>query len=932
MTFSVRHRSIFVFFSLLVAGSLFPQLSYDAAACYGLRKLNPSWNGSAIQVRRTCDNGTGDIGFTNCGDLDTTALKTFVIASNPLSAITGTAAAAYSLRRLNCTYAGSAIRVRSSALGSPTLDIGFTTNGDLDTAALKTFIGSNNGFVTIWYDQTGNNRHASQATAGSQPRIVNAGVIERQQQRPAVYWLGNGCSLATAPFTAYISAACFNAVAKVNVDVTYNTIVNKTTANYPAPLDLYNSQMVIGNGSAYNFYPYGQTFNAAKPLSVWTYEAASGGNYNFYYNGTSSGSGAVGVYGDNGNALILGSRTDGVTGLNGWISEVITFAAIPSSTDRQFVEWSQSQYYSISGIALGALPVAPASASITIWYDQSGAGKDAVQATAANQPRIVNTGLIEKNGTAPAIYFGGLPRNLVAPLSTSVYPVSVSLLANTSGSATAGAFYKHGNSSSGSQGGIALGIGNSGGDYNTNGTSVISLKEWSSWCPSSPNVNYPAVPFVSSHIQQASGAVNTYLNGTNVPLANSASSVDATTIGNLFIGGYTNVTNRYPVVKESELGIFPVLFSVTRRTLMESNQAAYYNVTISNNKYVVPAVGSYHRFVNGVGRENTTDSVSGTRNTVGMGFVIGQAATDFLKDNGDYIMAGINCRTPGSSTLNLPGGITDRWTNDWYIYKTDVGNNSGNLTIYFDFGDYSQTGLPGVAANYELLRRTSPSGNFTIVTGTTKTVSGDRVRFTVNASQINTNEYYTIGTSNNSASPLPITLISFSAECDRNTTHLSWSTASEKNNAYFSIERSADGTNFETISKQSGAGNSTEKRAYSFEDPQTPTGISYYRLSAVDRDHSASGSWLSVISCGLSVTGAIELYPNPTSSDLFILGSEPFVHLSILNSAGQELFSEKHFDVSKPISVQTYPAGLYLIRIREVRGTVTKKLVVQGSD
>jgi hypothetical protein len=88
------------------------------------------------------------------------------------------AAAAYSLRKLNTAYTGSAIRVRRTDLQE--LDIGFTSTGALDTAALLSFTGTgalNNGFVKTWYDQSGNSRNATQLTAINQPQIVSAGSV-----------------------------------------------------------------------------------------------------------------------------------------------------------------------------------------------------------------------------------------------------------------------------------------------------------------------------------------------------------------------------------------------------------------------------------------------------------------------------------------------------------------------------------------------------------------------------------------------------------------------------------------------------------------------------------------------------------------------------------------------------------------------------------
>jgi len=101
------------------------------------------------------------------------------------------AAAAYSLRKLRTAYTGAAIRVRRSS-DSVESDIGFTSTGALDETSLTTFIGANSGFVTTWYDQSGNTgRNAAQTTAASQPRIVNAGVIERRNGKPALRFPAN---------------------------------------------------------------------------------------------------------------------------------------------------------------------------------------------------------------------------------------------------------------------------------------------------------------------------------------------------------------------------------------------------------------------------------------------------------------------------------------------------------------------------------------------------------------------------------------------------------------------------------------------------------------------------------------------------------------------------------------------------------------------
>jgi hypothetical protein len=110
-----------------------------------------------------------------------------------------TSASAYSLRKLRDTYNGSAIRVRRSSDNSEA-DIAFTSTNELDTNQLLQFVGAgNNGFVKIWYDQSGNGRHAVQTTVANQPRIVNSGVIETYNGKSSINIITGTSLVATDP-------------------------------------------------------------------------------------------------------------------------------------------------------------------------------------------------------------------------------------------------------------------------------------------------------------------------------------------------------------------------------------------------------------------------------------------------------------------------------------------------------------------------------------------------------------------------------------------------------------------------------------------------------------------------------------------------------------------------------------------------------------
>ena len=95
------------------------------------------------------------------------------------------AAAAYSVRSLSNT-AIKCMRVRRTVSPFDEQDIGFDSNGDLDTAAIASFGGSDPLTVSAWYDQSGQSRHATQATAGSQPQIYNGTAVITENGKPAL--------------------------------------------------------------------------------------------------------------------------------------------------------------------------------------------------------------------------------------------------------------------------------------------------------------------------------------------------------------------------------------------------------------------------------------------------------------------------------------------------------------------------------------------------------------------------------------------------------------------------------------------------------------------------------------------------------------------------------------------------------------------------
>ena len=114
------------------------------------------------------------------------------------------AAAAYSLRLLDSSYVGSAVEVYN---GSSYADIGFNVFGELDTVALAAHCGSNDGFVSKWYDQSGNSNTATQTTTAEMPKIYDGttGVVT-ENGKPAVQFDGTDDKLIPPQFLDAVSA------------------------------------------------------------------------------------------------------------------------------------------------------------------------------------------------------------------------------------------------------------------------------------------------------------------------------------------------------------------------------------------------------------------------------------------------------------------------------------------------------------------------------------------------------------------------------------------------------------------------------------------------------------------------------------------------------------------------------------------------------
>lgn len=165
---------------------------------------------------------------------------------------------------------------------------------------------------------------------------------------------------------------------------------------------------------------------------------------------------------------------------------------------------------------------------------------------------------------------------------------------------------------------------------------------------------------------------------------------------------------------------------------------------------------------------------------------------------------------------------------------------------------------------------------------------------------------------------LPVELIDFTAKVLDQTVRLSFSTASETNNARFEVERSNNGLVFEKIGEKMGAGTVRSEQQYTFEDSSPLQGINYYRLRQVDTDEKATYSPVRSVVVGNTKT--VGIYPNPVTETMNVSLSEAFDNdgqWEILDLAGRTVqngvFTAEQS--TQTISVSALSTGNFVLRI-----------------
>jgi hypothetical protein len=405
----------------------------------------------------------------------------------------------------------------------------------------------------------------------------------------------------------------------------------------------------------------------------------------------------------------------------------------------------------------------------------------------------------------------------------------------------------------------------------------------------------------------------------------------------------------------AELIVYSGPITTAEANKIESYLAIKYGITLGGNgsttvAYTAPggtvlwaANSGYHNNVIGIGRENNQElfqkqshSEDDTIRIYRGALANSNIANTSTIGNFSYILIGDNqgqLHSTVASNAEVPGtcGLSSRLEREWKVRRTSMGGTFGvDITL-------NPNASPGSVNVSELRFLVDNDGDFSNG-GTTCYFNGDGSGIVISyanpvisvtgisTGQItnNSTRYFTIG-SINQTTPLPVELTEFKVSCLKDNVELSWTTASENNNDYFTIERSRDGINFEAIATIDGIGASQAATNYSWTDDSPLSGIAYYKLSQTDFNGLTEEFSIRSVNCNEDAN--ITIYPNPFDQE-FILNSNYGGMLTLTDNTGKVILNQLVFAGQNSINTDHISSGCYIAFISLDNGNhVIRKLV-----
>lgn len=422
-----------------------------------------------------------------------------------------------------------------------------------------------------------------------------------------------------------------------------------------------------------------------------------------------------------------------------------------------------------------------------------------------------------------------------------------------------------------------------------------------------------------------------YKNGTNIYNDVNLLQLPSTNANALYIGNAQGAVGWNLNGNISEVILYNGPINSAQRIIVSNYLAAKYGLTLATNDIYTqdnPLNGNYDHEVAGIGRVNSSNQHNDAR---GPG-VVRINNPSGLNDN-EFMLWGHDNGLLGTwGNTDRPVGVQGRWFRVWRVSEVNTSGTAidvGNVDMTFDLTGQG----PVTASDLRLLVDINNNGIFADdvpVPITATSLGGNLYRF-AGVSQLVNGRRFSLGTINIGQTPLPIELLYFAATAQRDrTVALAWATASETQNAYFTVQRSRSGEQWNDLLQVPGMGDSHAETQYAERDEHPYPSLSFYRLAQTDQDGASTYSDAVPVRIATDPDEML-VFPDPAQDFVNVLfdNSEAHVELHLFNDLGQEFHVPILLnDAGARIDVRSAPMGSCSVVLISDHQVLQRRLVI----
>jgi hypothetical protein len=156
---------------------------------------------------------------------------------------------------------------------------------------------------------------------------------------------------------------------------------------------------------------------------------------------------------------------------------------------------------------------------------------------------------------------------------------------------------------------------------------------------------------------------------------------------------------------------------------------------------------------------------------------------------------------------------------------------------------------------------------------------------------------------------------------------INWSTISETNNDFFTLEKSYDGVNYTEITQIDGNGTSTQINTYSFQDEKSQSTV-YYRLKQTDFNGAVESFVPVALNCS-SNENLISIHPNPNGGQFTLHGLKENNLIIISDLLGKIIYQAKATTEKMEVQLNEFSFGMYNVQVIDNDQSFVKKLIIE---